>query len=163
MRVYALGLLGHALVSALVRSYFSTRRPTWYPLAAMAAGLVTTSWLGAATVNTWGVLGIAAANAVGITVTALLLLYGIGGRGVPIHVQQVVAEVSKPVRAAMVAAAAGLFCAGRVESPVLGLAVGSAAVTVVFVLVSWALGSVVTRATPVFRSVTRRLPHARFR
>lgn len=93
MRVYALGLLGHALVSALVRSYFSAGKPTWYPLAAMAAGIVATSWIGAATVGSWGVLGIAAANATGITLTALLLLYGMGGRAVPIRIRQVVTEM----------------------------------------------------------------------
>ena len=78
MRVYALGLLGHTLVGALVRSYFSAGRPTWYPLAAMAAGIVATSWIGALTVDSWGVRGIAAANAIGITVTAALLLSGLG-------------------------------------------------------------------------------------
>lgn len=161
MRVYALGLLGHAMVSALVRSYFCTRRATWFPLAAMAAGLVTTSWLGAAAVGSWGVLGIAAANALGITVTALLLLYGIGGRGVPIRVRPVVAEMSRPVRAAVVAGAAGTAAAGATASPVLGLVTGLTVVTVVFVLLAWALGS--AGVVPAVRSVTRRLPHVRKR
>lgn len=157
LRVYALGLLGHALTGALVHAYFSTRRPSWYPLAAMAAGLVTTSWIGAAAVGTWGVLGIAAASAAGITVTALLLLRGISGRGVPVHVREVVAELSRPMRAALVAGVVGWFCAGRVESPVHGLAIGSALVTVVFVLLARALG--VVGLTTALGSVTRRPPH----
>ncbi|MER6159160.1 lipid II flippase MurJ [Streptomyces sp. NPDC001868] len=161
MRVYALGLLGHALVSALVRSYFSAGRPTWYPLAAMAAGIVATSWIGAACVDSWGVLGIAAANAIGITLTALLLLYGMGGRAVPIHVRQVVTEMSRPVRAAVVAGAVGMYCADRIDSPVLGLAVGGAVVAFVFVLLASAMGA--SGVTPALRSVTRRLPYARFR
>ncbi|MGW0705284.1 murein biosynthesis integral membrane protein MurJ [Streptomyces sp. NPDC002643] len=161
MRVYALGLLGHALVSALVRSYFSAGRPTWYPLAAMAAGLVATSWIGAATVGDWGVLGIAAANAIGITLTALLLLRGMGGRAVPIRVRQVVGEMSRPVRAAVAAGTAGWFCAGRVDSPVLGLAVGGSVVALVFVLLAWAMGA--SGLTPALRTVTRRLADARFR
>lgn len=121
MRVYALGLLGHTLVGALVRSYFSGGRPTWYPLFAMTAGIIATSWIGALTVGSWGVLGIAAANALGITISAALLLYGMGPRSVPIRTREVLAELSKPVRAALVAAVAGGLCASRMDSPLLGL------------------------------------------
>ncbi|MBE1597407.1 MULTISPECIES: lipid II flippase MurJ [Streptomyces] len=161
MRVYALGLLGHALVSALVRSYFSAGRPTWYPLAAMASGIVATSWIGAATVDSWGVLGIAAANAIGITLTALLLLRGMRGRAVPIRTRQVVGEMSRPVRAAVAAGVVGMYCADRFDSPVLGLAVGGVVVALVFVLLASALGA--SGVTPALRSVTRRLPYVRNR
>ncbi|WP_308457766.1 lipid II flippase MurJ, partial [Streptomyces sp. SM1] len=83
MRVYALGLLGQTLVGAFVRCYFSAGRPSWYPVGVMAAGIVVTSLAGAVTVGRWGVAGIAAANALGITVTAVLLLAGLrtGRRG----------------------------------------------------------------------------------
>jgi putative peptidoglycan lipid II flippase len=161
MRVYALGLLGHTLVGALARSYFSGGRPTWYPLFAMTAGIIVTSWIGAWTVGSWGVCGIAAANATGITVSALLLLRGMGPRSVPIRTRRVVAEIGKPVRAAVVAAAVGAFCASRVDSPLLGLVVGGTVVTVVFALLAWALR--VQGFAPAVRSVTRRLPHVRFR
>lgn len=77
LRVYALGLLGQTLVGVLIRTYFSAGRPTWYPIGAMTAGVVATTWIGAATVDSWGVLAIAAANAAGITVTAALLLAGL--------------------------------------------------------------------------------------
>nr|WP_234048424.1 lipid II flippase MurJ [Streptomyces liliifuscus] len=166
MRVYSVGLLGHTLVGALVRTYFSAGRPTWYPLAAMAAGIVATSWIGAGTVDAWGVRGIAAANAIGITVTAALLLSGMGERrSVPIRTRRVMHELSKPVRAAVCAAVAGAFCASRVDSPELALAVGGLTVTVVYVLLLRVLG--VKAVAPAFRtalrSVTRRLPHVRFR
>lgn len=161
MRVYALGLLGHTLVGALVRSYFSSARPTWYPLFAMTAGIIATSWIGALTVGAWGVCGIAAANAGGITLSALLLLYGMGPRSVPIRIRHVVTEIGKPVRAALVAAAAGATCASRVDSPLLGLLVGGTVVTVVFALLAWALR--VQALAPALRSITRRLPHVRFR
>ncbi|MEU5342815.1 MULTISPECIES: lipid II flippase MurJ [unclassified Streptomyces] len=166
MRVYSVGLLGHTLVGALVRTYFSAGRPTWYPLAAMAAGIVATSWIGAGTVEAWGVRGIAAANAIGITVTAALLLSGMGERrSVPIRTRRVVHELSKPVRASVCAAVAGAFCASRVDSPELSLAVGGLTVTVVYVLLLRVLG--VEAVAPAFRtalrSVTRRLPHVRFR
>ncbi|MGW0843652.1 lipid II flippase MurJ [Streptomyces sp. NPDC002787] len=77
LRVYALGLLGQTLVGVLIRTYFSAGRPTWYPIGAMTAGVVATTWIGVATVDSWGVLAIAAANAAGITVTAALLLAGL--------------------------------------------------------------------------------------
>ncbi|MEV5433852.1 lipid II flippase MurJ [Streptomyces sp. NPDC052701] len=160
-RVYALGLLGHALVGVLVRSYFSAGRPTWYPVAAMAAGIVATSWIGARTAGSWGVLGIAAANATGITLTALILLYGTGTRAVPIRTRPVLARMGGPLCAAAVACGVGGFCASRVDSPALGLAAGGTAVTVVFLLLARPLG--VQYLPPALRTVSRRLPHVRFR
>lgn len=165
--MYAVGLLGHTLVGALVRSYFSSNRPTWYPLAAMAAGIVATSWIGAWTVGPWGVCGIAAANAAGITLSAALLLYGMGPRSVPIRTRQVLAELSKPVRAAVCATAAGAFVTSRIDGPLTGLAAGTATVTVVYFLLgrlmrAQAVQSFVLALSSV-RSMTRRLPHARKR
>ncbi|MER7926865.1 lipid II flippase MurJ [Streptomyces sp. NPDC096057] len=164
MRVYALGLLGQTLVGVLVRSYFSAGRPTWYPVGAMAAGIVVTTWIGAWTVGSWGVIGITVANAAGITFTAVLLLYGSGPRSVPIRTRQVLTELSRPVRAAVVATIAGAFVAHALPSPLLGLAVGCTTVTVVFVLLGWALGAQgFAPALESVRSVTRRLSHGRFR
>jgi len=77
MRVYLLGLLGHALVGALSRPFFSAARPTWYPAAAMAGGLLTTAALAAAVAGPWGAPGIAGANAAGISLTAAALLVGL--------------------------------------------------------------------------------------
>ena len=161
MRVYALGLLGQALVGALVRSYFSAGRPTWYPVAAMTAGVVVTSWIGAATVGSWGVLGIAAANAAGITLTALLLLHGMERCSVPIRTRQVLARMGRPLRAAVVAGGVGAFCASRIDSPALGLAAGGATVTVVFLLLARTPGG--QGLIPVLRTAPRRIPHARVR
>ncbi|EKX68030.1 murein biosynthesis protein MurJ [Streptomyces ipomoeae] len=161
MRVYALGLLGQALVGALVRSYFSAGRPTWYPVVAMTAGIVATSWIGTATVDSWGVLGIAAANAAGITLTALILLYGMGSHSVPIRTWQVLAGMSRPLRAAVVACGLGGFGAALVDSPALGLTAGGTAVALVFLLLAGMPGG--QGLTPALRTVTRRLPHARFR
>ncbi|WP_262058065.1 murein biosynthesis integral membrane protein MurJ [Streptomyces sp. STR69] len=164
MRVYALGLLGQTLVGVLVRSYFSAGRPTWFPVGAMAAGIVVTSWIGAWTVGPWGVIGIATANATGITVTAVLLLCGSGPRSVPIRTRQVLVELTRPVRAAAVATVAGAFAARAMPSPLPGLAVGCTTVTVVFVLLGWALDAQgFAPALESVRSVTRRLPHGRSR
>ncbi|MEU9453583.1 lipid II flippase MurJ [Streptomyces sp. NPDC048277] len=163
MRVYALGLLGQTLTGVLVRSYFSAGRATWYPVAAMASGIVVTSWIGALTVGPFGVTGIAAANATGITATAVLLLAGMGPRSVPIRTRQVLGELSRPVRAALIAAVVGIFVAQRPADPLTGLAAGAATVTAVFVLIGWALDA--QGFAPALRSVgtvTRRLAHAVF-
>ncbi|WP_020136058.1 murein biosynthesis integral membrane protein MurJ [Streptomyces sp. 351MFTsu5.1] len=162
MRVYALGLLGQTLTGALVRSYFSAGRPSWYPVSAMVAGIIVTSWAGAWTVGPWGVLGIAAANAAGITVTAALLLAGMRRRSVPIRTRQVLAELSRPARAAVVATLAGAFVASRLDDPLTGLAAGAATVLTVFLLLARALGA--QGLAPVLQSVhsvTRRLTHGR--
>ncbi|MEU6549890.1 lipid II flippase MurJ [Streptomyces sp. NPDC046915] len=170
MRVYSFGLLGQTLVGALTRSYFSAGRPTWYPVGAMAAGIAVTSWIGAATVGAWGVGGIAAANAIGITFTAGVMLAGLRtGRqdnphGVSIRIRQVLAELSRPVRAAIVATVAGAFVASRPESPVTGLVAGCLTVTVVFLPLTLALGAQgQASALHSVRTVTRRLTHGLFR
>ncbi|OIJ90587.1 murein biosynthesis protein MurJ [Streptomyces monashensis] len=161
MRVYALGLLGQTLTGVLVRSYFSAGRATWYPLAAMGAGIVMTSWIAALTVGTWGVTGIAAANATGITITAALLLAGMRTRSVPVRTPDVLCELSRPLRAAGVAALAGAFVARLPGSPLAGLAAGGTTATVVFVLLGRALDDrACATALRTVRTQTRRLAHA---
>ncbi|MFG1671323.1 lipid II flippase MurJ [Streptomyces sp. Y7] len=167
MRVYALGLLGQTLVGALVRSYFSTGRTTWYPLGAMSAGALVTAGAGLWAVHPWGARGIAAANAAGITLTALLLLLGLGPRAVPVSVRRVVAELSRPVRAAVCATGAGLLCARQFDSPAAAVAACCLSVTVVFLLLARVLDASGARSLllPVTQSVrssvTRRLRHGR--
>ncbi|MFF9200699.1 lipid II flippase MurJ [Streptomyces sp. NPDC014986] len=171
MRVYALGLLGQTLVGALVRCYFSAGRPSWYPVGVMAAGILATSLIGAAAVGRWGVAGIAAANAVGITVTAALLLTGLrtarreDAPGVSIGVRGVLAGLGRPVLASALAVAAGVFAASRFASPAAGLAAGCLAVTAVFVpLAPTVLGARGSVSAPrSVRAVTRRLTHGRSR
>ncbi|MGW3461670.1 murein biosynthesis integral membrane protein MurJ [Streptomyces olivaceoviridis] len=161
MRVYALGLLGQTLTGVLVRSYFSAGRAAWYPVAAMAAGIIATTWTGAWTLGPWGVTGIAAANATGITLTAVLLLAGMRRGSVPIRTGPVLRELSRPLRAAAVATVAGGFVGSIPAGPLAGLAAGGATVTVVFVLLGWALGA--QGFAPALRSVrtlTRKLAHA---
>ncbi|WP_436842661.1 murein biosynthesis integral membrane protein MurJ [Streptomyces flaveolus] len=164
MRVYALGLLAQTLTGVLVRSYFSAGRATWYPVGAMAAGILVTSCLGAWTVGAGQVTGIAAANATGITVTAALLLAGTGRRGVPIRTGRVLRELGRPLTAAVVAAPAGALAAGLPAAPLAGLAAGAAIVTVVFLVLGTALG--VQGFAPAFRPVrtlARRLAHVLLR
>ncbi|GAA1280476.1 MULTISPECIES: murein biosynthesis integral membrane protein MurJ [Streptomyces] len=162
MRVYALGLLGHSMVGALVRSYFSAGRPTWYPVGAMAVGMGATAGVGSWAVDLWGVRGIAGANAFGITLTAVLLLAGMDRRSVPVDVSRVLAEMGKPLLAATGATVAGLMAAASFTSPLAAGAAGCLAVTAVFVLLLWALrAESLVPLVPVVRSATRRPRHAR--
>nr|WP_159327923.1 lipid II flippase MurJ [Streptomyces tendae] len=183
MRVYALGLLGQTVVGALARSYFSAGRASWYPFGAMAVGVVATAVVGARAVGPWGVTGIAAANAAGITVTAALLLAGMGPRSVPVRIRRVLGDLGRPVLAAAVATGAGALAAARFTGASgtsgaaadgaqagLPLAVGAATVGGVFVALCLLLGvrGLGTALAPVRPSrflhpVTRRHPHGRFR
>ncbi|MEU1014760.1 lipid II flippase MurJ [Streptomyces sp. NPDC005898] len=159
MRVYALGLLGHTLVGALARAHFAVARTTWIPLSSMAVGIVMTAGIGFLSVGTWGVHGIAAANATGICVTALLLLRGMGPRTVPIRTRAVAGQLGRLVLASGGASVLGALCAGRVAQPVPAVAAGCAVVTVSFVLLGLLL-----RAQPwpsLLRSVTGKPRHAR--
>ncbi|WP_432026963.1 murein biosynthesis integral membrane protein MurJ [Streptomyces sp. 1222.5] len=163
MRVYALGLLGQTLTGVLIRSYFSAGRATWYPAGAMAVGLAVTFWIGDWTVGTRGVTGIAAANAAGITVTAVLLLAGTVRRGVPLRTRQVLGGLGRPLVAAAAATGAGAWVATLPPAPLAGLVAGGATVTVVFALLGCALGAQgFAPALRLVRTRTRRVAHAVF-
>ncbi|WP_306332775.1 murein biosynthesis integral membrane protein MurJ [Streptomyces sp. KL118A] len=159
MRVYALGLLGHTLVGALARAHFSVARTTWIPLYAMVVGVVATAGIGFLTVGTWGVHGIAAANATGICVTAVLLLRGMGPRTVPIRTRAVVGQLGRLAVAAAGAAVLGAACARRVAQPAPAVLASFTAVTVSFVLLGLLLGA--QPWASVLRSVSRKLRHVR--
>ncbi|MEU0098711.1 lipid II flippase MurJ [Streptomyces sp. NPDC006267] len=141
MRVYALGLLGHCLVGALSRPFFSSGRPTWFPAFAMGTGLLVTMGAGYALTYRFGVDGIATANAIGISTTALLLLMGLGTRVVPIRTRAVTLSLGRLAGASLAAGAAGWACAPLVPGPVPSLAAGCLLVPSVFFLTGLALRS----------------------
>ncbi|MFJ8858015.1 lipid II flippase MurJ [Streptomyces sp. NPDC102451] len=159
MRVYALGLLGHTLVGALCRPFFSAGRPTWYPLGAMGAGLLVTTAAGALLTGPFGVNGIAAANAVGISTAALLMLLGLGRRAVAVRAGAVALSLARPAAAAAVAAAAGRLATDLVPGPVPGLAAGCLAVPVAFLLAGLVLR--MPEAVQLPALIRRRFPHGR--
>lgn len=76
LRVYVLGILGQALVSLLVRPFFTYQSRIWFPAVAMLWGLLVTAVATFALVGPFGAQGIAGANALGITVTAVILAVG---------------------------------------------------------------------------------------
>ncbi|MEW2550511.1 lipid II flippase MurJ [Streptomyces zhihengii] len=159
MRVYAAGLLGHCLVGALGRPFFSAGRPTWFPAAAMAVGLAVTVAAGAAAVGPYGVHGIAAANAAGISVTALLLLHGLGSRVVVIEVRAIGLRIGRLALAAAAATGAALIAAPVTGGPVVTLAAGVLLVPLMFLVTARALGA--PEAVHLLALVHRRLRHDR--
>ncbi|MFE9120812.1 murein biosynthesis integral membrane protein MurJ [Streptomyces sp. NPDC007172] len=159
MRVYALGLLGQTLVGVLARSYFSEARPLWYPACAMLAGLGATAVAGALAVPVWGAPGIAAANALGITLTALALLWGSGRRRTALSVRWVGGQLARLVAAGAAATAACRWGATLAPSPLSALVIGSALAAVAFTVTAGLLR--VREFCLLFRPVTRKLWHAR--
>ncbi|MBN3929728.1 virulence factor MviN [Streptomyces verrucosisporus] len=159
MRVYATGLLGHCLAGALVRPFFATARPVWYPAGAMAAGLLLTVAAGALAAPHWGVHGIAAANAAGITTTALLLLCGLRTRVLPVRVRTVAAGLVRLTLAAAAATAAGLAAAPLLPSPLPTAVAGALVVPAAFTAAALAVRA--PEVPQLLTAVTRRFRHAR--
>ena len=112
VRVYALGLLGQALVGVLCRPFFTAARPGWYPAAVMALGLTVTTALAVLGAPAFGVVAIAAANALGISVTAVLLLAGLRRCAVAVSLSAVGSATARLAVAGAGAAAAGWLAGG---------------------------------------------------
>ncbi|MFE9220780.1 murein biosynthesis integral membrane protein MurJ [Streptomyces lavendulae] len=166
MRVYGLGLLGHCLVGALSRPFFSTARPTWFPALAMGVGLLVDIVAGAIAVRWWGTHGIAAANAAGVSTSAALLLTGLGSRIVPVELRKIIAPVSRLTVAAAAACAAGWAAAPLVPEPLLSAALGCLLVPAVFVVTVAALRALEViipprRVARLVSELTVRFRHAR--
>ncbi|MFF7179525.1 lipid II flippase MurJ [Streptomyces sp. NPDC008121] len=160
MRVYALGLLGQTMVGALVRCYFSAARPLWYPAAVMAAGLAATAVTGVPAARAWGAVGIAAANAFGITLTAVMLLAGAHRQSIPVRVRHLGVDLLRLATAAAWATAAGWLCSVLIVPAVLSLTVAALAATGVFLLFL-ACAAHAPDIPPLTRTASRRLAHAR--
>ncbi|MGW0400863.1 murein biosynthesis integral membrane protein MurJ, partial [Streptomyces sp. NPDC003002] len=162
MRIYGLGLLGHCLVGALSRPFFSTARPTWFPALAMGAGLLVNIVAGALAVGWWGIYGIAAANAAGISTTAVLLLTGLGSRIVAIQVRRVVVSISRLAVAAVAACATGWIAGPMIPDPMLSAALGCLLVPAMFGATGMAIRALEVTALPAqISQLTQRFRNAR--
>ncbi|MEU9700920.1 lipid II flippase MurJ [Streptomyces sp. NPDC047981] len=160
MRVYALGLLGQTTVGTLVRCYFSAARPLWYPAAAMAAGLVLTAVAGVVGAGWWGAVGIAAANALGITLTAVLMLRGAHRQAIPVRVRYLGEGLLRLATAAAWATGAGWLASVLIGPALLSLTVASLVCVAVFLLFI-ACAARAPDIPPLTRTASRRLAHAR--
>ncbi|MFF1415899.1 murein biosynthesis integral membrane protein MurJ [Streptomyces sp. NPDC058289] len=148
MRVYGLGLLGHCLVGALSRPFFSTARPTWFPALAMGAGLLVNIVAGAFAVGWWGTYGIAAANAAGISTTAALLLTGLGSRIIAIQVRRVAVSIGRLSVAALAACATGWIAGPMIPDPLVSAALGCLLVPAMFGATGMAIRALEVTALP---------------
>lgn len=174
IRVYSFGLPAQALIGVMVRPYFSVRpvvrradedpasfrvtRLDWYPVGAMALGLLVTVAVGLATTPHYGGLGLAAGNAAGITTTAALLLRGLLLRGIALRVPKVLIGQSRLLAAAVGAAAVGYLADGLTGNPLLATLVGGLTVLTVFAALGAALGAGEVR-DPLVAWAGRVAPH----
>ncbi|MFA1544449.1 lipid II flippase MurJ [Actinomadura monticuli] len=138
MRVYALGLWGQSAVGLAARAFFAQRRPTWRPARVLGLGLAVTAAIGGAFAASGGTLALAAANAAGITLAAVLLLAGLRRGIAPVPPRRIAADVSRLVLAAAGACAAGMLTAhASAGAPALvQLAVGGLVTTAVFAVLT---------------------------
>jgi putative peptidoglycan lipid II flippase len=150
LRIYVLGLLGQALVDVLCRSLFS-ERATWVPAAAMGVGLVVTGGVAAAAAGSWGAPAIAAANALGITITGALLLRGRRDASVP--VRPVVSTIARLLPSTVLTTLFGLWLAARTAALPTAWSVLLALPSVVVVFV---VAAVATGGIPLPRLTARR-------
>jgi putative peptidoglycan lipid II flippase len=139
LRVYSLGLLGQTLVNIAILPLFSIRhlRPTaWRPSRAALVGLVVTAVVSLATLPFMGVQGLAAGNAAGITVLALLLLRGVHRYVGRLEVRTIGAPILRSGLAAIVAAGCSFAVVQLLEertAPILALCLGAVVMGVLYV------------------------------
>ncbi|MFJ8044230.1 lipid II flippase MurJ [Kitasatospora sp. NPDC096147] len=171
IRVYSFGLPAQALIGVMVRPYFSVRpvvrradedpasfrvtRLDWYPVGAMALGLLVTVGVGLAATPQYGGLGLAAGNAAGITTTAALLMRGLLLRGIAIRVPKVITGQARLLAAALGAVTVGWLIDGLVADPLLATLLGGLAVLGVFTALALALRAPEVRGP--FLAVTKAL------
>jgi putative peptidoglycan lipid II flippase len=138
LRIYALGLLGQTLGNIAVLPLFSIRhlRPTaWYPARAALVGLMVTTVVSLAALPFLGVQGLAAGNAAGISVLALLLLRGTYRYVGLVDVRAMGALV---LRALVAAGATAACCFALIQflaaraAPILALCVGALVMGVLY-------------------------------
>jgi len=162
IRVYGFGLPAQALIGVMIRPYFSVRPVVrradapesddggrrlldWYPVGAMACGLLLTVVVGVTATPRFGALGLAAGNAAGITATAALLMRGLLLRGIALRLPKVLGGQARLLAAAVAAAAAGALTAGVPADPLLATLGGGVTVVAVFAALGTALGATEVR------------------
>ncbi|MQS14605.1 hypothetical protein F7Q99_20625 [Streptomyces kaniharaensis] len=158
MRVYSFGLPAQALIGVMIRPFFSMRPVVrragdpgpdgggrrlldWYPVAAMALGLVVTVTVGLLATPRFGAVGLAAGNAAGITATAALLLRGLVLRGIPLRLHRVLGGHARLLATAAGAAVLGTAAAGLFADPLLSTLFGGLTVALAFAALGTALGA----------------------
>ncbi|MEU5881194.1 lipid II flippase MurJ [Spirillospora sp. NPDC047279] len=138
LRIYCLGLWGQATLGVCARAYFSQSRPLWRPALAVAVSPAVTIGVGTMWTDTAGAAALAAANALGITLAAALLVLGLRTDVVRISLRLVMTDLTKLAAAALLAAASTAFVTGTLlaaRAPLPGLVVNAAVVAAAFAAV----------------------------
>ncbi|MBW0089582.1 virulence factor MviN [Pseudonocardia sp. KRD-184] len=144
LRIYVLGLLSQALVAIVVRTLFGAR-PTFLPAVAMGATLVVTAVVAGVAAPVFGGAGIAAGNAIGITVGAVLLFHR-RGRSSAISPKAIALILLRLLPPVPLAYGAGLVLSGFTAGLpwVVSLPAGALLMAVVF-----GAGAVLSKALPM--------------
>ncbi|MFM7272215.1 MAG: lipid II flippase MurJ [Actinomycetes bacterium] len=135
MQIYAIGLIGQVLVSVAVQPSFATRRDLWRPFVAAAIGLGVTIVVDASLLGPLGARALALGNASGIITMALVLLLGARRQIAGLDLLRILLSVVRltAITAVSVGIAWGLVTVTPLhETPALGVAVGAAAVLLVY-------------------------------
>jgi putative peptidoglycan lipid II flippase len=111
----------------------------WYPVAAMALGLLVTIAVATLATPHIGAPGIAAGNAAGITTTAALLLRGLPLRGIALRLPAVLGGQARLLAAAVGAAAAGTAAGKLTADPLPATLLGGGCAVLVFAALGTAL------------------------
>ncbi|WP_327093316.1 hypothetical protein OIE66_42775 [Nonomuraea sp. NBC_01738] len=143
MRLYSLGLLAQAVVGVICRVYYCADKPSWFPAAAMGAGLAVTTVAAVLLAPVLGAGGIALANALGITLTAVLLLGGLRAPFIELPMKELAVSMGRLVLAAAVAGGVAWVLRPAFSGLPLIVTVisGVALVTAIFVLTAVLIGS----------------------
>lgn len=112
LRIYSLGLLGQVLVGVCVQALVAVPGRTWYPARAAMSGLLVTVGVTVVATPAFGALGLALANALGISVMALLLLRSLPRRGVRFGVRRTAVHFGRCVLAAALGGVAARLVGG---------------------------------------------------
>jgi putative peptidoglycan lipid II flippase len=108
LRIYSLGLLAQTAIYVVVRPFFTYRENIWTPIRATLIGLAVTIAVDVALLRSLGVDGLAAGNAAGISVMALLLIRDMKRRVVNVNSRRLAGFFVRAFGAVFLAAALAL-------------------------------------------------------
>ncbi len=140
MRVYSAGLLGQVLLGAGTIVCFSRGNRNWIPAVSTAIGLVVTIVLDVTLVHLFGVVALAIGNAVGVSVSALLLMGGMRRRVVRFGTRDLRRVLLIATVAAFASAGAGWLLSRTFSSSIMEVLVGGSLTVGLFLVLTAASG-----------------------
>lgn len=108
LRIYSLGLLAQTLIPIAVRPFFTDRAKIWMPVRAALIGLAVTVAVDVALLRSLGADGLAAGNAAGVSVMALLLIWDMKRRVVSVNSRRLASFFVRAFGAVLLAASCAL-------------------------------------------------------